>query len=321
MNIIKIEDSIRFIEIQHFQTCLIDGISLDEISKMYNKKNMELTHRTGGIYKLEKLIFHLQKKHNISLAEYCKKYLQVDWPKCPVTNLELGYKFRNATRLIINEYHESAIRTRNNCPNFNEACKKISKERMGEGNPMFGKPAWNKGLDRTDERVRLMSDKRRGQQWNEESKAKQRQNRKEHPLKARHTTPHSPETVEKMRIITAKRYLDGSFKRESSIHIKMREFLRSLNLTFTEEYQVKYFSIDFAFVEQKIALEVDGDFFHSNPLFYPNGPETKIQERNFGRDKVKDEFLNQNGWTVIRIWECEINSEVLDTFTSFIEKS
>ena len=68
--------------------------------------------------------------------------------------------------------------------------------------------------------------------------------------------------------------------------------------------------MDFAFPEYKVGIECDGDYYHVNPIFYPNGPETKMQKRNFGRDKAKNQFLESLGWTILRFWECEINAEV-----------
>lgn len=123
--------------------------------------------------------------------------------------------------------------------------------------------------------------------------------------------PHSPETREKMRVITAGRWAVGGFnKGTTSIHLKMREFLNGLVLKepFKEEHQVLYYSLDFAFPQAKVAVECDGDYFHINPKFFPNGPKDAIQRRNAGRDRAKNTFLLNRGWTVIRIWECDINA-------------
>ncbi len=96
----------------------------------------------------------------------------------------------------------------------------------------------------------------------------------------------------------------------TSIHLKMRSYLATLALTEApaEEHQEVYYSIDFAFPEHKVAIECDGDYFHINPAFYPNGPKDAIQRRNEGRDKAKNTFLRNRGWTVIRVWECDINA-------------
>lgn len=105
---------------------------------------------------------------------------------------------------------------------------------------------------------------------------------------------------------------EGKFNRVSSIQIKLREFLQSLNLKeqFKEEHQVKYYSIDFAFPLAKVAIECQGTYFHIDPRVYPNGPETKMQRQNKGRDKAKHKLLCENwGWRLMEVWEIEINND------------
>ena len=91
----------------------------------------------------------------------------------------------------------------------------------------------------------------------------------------------------------------------------MREFLKTLNLKepFKEEFQVKYFSMDFAFQNAKVAIECQGTYFHVDSRIYPNGPINAMQRRNFGRDKVKKQLCEKEGWIIIPIWETEINDE------------
>ena len=89
----------------------------------------------------------------------------------------------------------------------------------------------------------------------------------------------------------------------------MREFLQTLDLIENpvEEYQIKYFSADFAFPEHKIAIECQGQYYHVDPRVYPNGPKTAVQRRNFGRDKAKKKYLDMKGWIMLEAWEAEIN--------------
>ena len=54
------------------------------------------------------------------------------------------------------------------------------------------------------------------------------------------------------------------------------------------EYPVGNYLIDFAFVEEKIALEVDGWAFHSS-------------EKQIDHDQAKDRYLEGEGWKVIRL--------------------
>lgn len=308
MSIIEKVGSKDVIHVKHFEKCKIDNVSLEEMRKLYTGKDIG---KKCAIYKMHKFIFHLKTKYNLSLTEYCKQYLDIEWKKCPITGLDVNYIIRSKDYITLNNYHETAVLTKSNSELVRNYCKKFSEERRGDRNPMFGKPSWNKGLKAdNNEIIKSIANQRLGLKMSEESRSKMRQRRAENPLKARHTIPHSDETKEFLRKNTARLWAEGIFSKTSSIHIKMREFLKTINLIhpFLEEFQIDYYSVDFAFPDVKLAIECDGDYYHINPQFYPNGPETAVQRRNAGRDKRKNEWLKQQGWTVIRIWECEINA-------------
>jgi DNA mismatch endonuclease (patch repair protein) len=72
---------------------------------------------------------------------------------------------------------------------------------------------------------------------------------------------------------------------------------------------------DFIFREEKVAVFVDGCFWHACPRCYraPSSNKkywTEKRARNSRRDKIVGKLLRQSGWGVIRIWEHELrNSE------------
>ncbi len=307
MEIIKTTDSERLIPASYFDVCKIDGKTRLEISKLYRKHEVT-THKS--VYYLEKFAHHIKLLENLSLKDYCKKYLEIDWPRCPINGEEVGFK-TYGVGLKVSKFNATV--TREFSPKFNAFCEKMERERVGSGNPMYGKEAWNSGLTaETDERMRLLAEKGKGRKATEETKKNQslamfKRLKESGPL---HTMPHSEETKAKMKIHTAKLWATGVFSRKSSIEIKMREFLQTLPLKeeFVEAFQAKYYVIDFALPNAKIAIECDGDFFHINPMFYPNGPENAIQRRNFGRDRAKNKYLGDRGWIVLRYWECDINA-------------
>jgi DNA mismatch endonuclease (patch repair protein) len=65
---------------------------------------------------------------------------------------------------------------------------------------------------------------------------------------------------------------------------------------------------DFVFPEQKVAVFVDGCFWHGCPKCYTR-PKTnrkfwdKKREDNMARDKRVTRQLRRQGWKVIRIWQ------------------
>lgn len=300
----KCQDSTYFIPINRFSTCLIDNLDRTTIINRYEK--WEVTTRQT-VYYLQKFEHHLRIKFNLSLKEYCKKYLNINWPICPVKKVDVGYKI-NGKGLKLSKYSKGGI-NKESCPAFAKSCEKMSKDRIGKNNPMFGKEAWNKGLDNSHPVIKRVSSARIGTKASDETRKKQRLARAKSPLKARHTQPHSEETIKKLRIHTAGLWATGVFQKVTSIHKKIREFLMTLPLkeSFKEEFQVKYFCLDFGFPNAKIGIEADGTYFHCDPRIYPNGPIDKIQRRNYGRDKAKNKYLNKMGWTVLRFWETEIN--------------
>jgi len=293
-----------YIDSSKFQTCLIDGVSIQAITKMYTRYDLN----KKCAYVLDKFAFYIKTKYDLSIKDYVINYLKIDWPKCLTTNADLGFNICGKG-IKISKYAKGGV-TKESCINFKKGCEKLSEDRMGDKNPMWGEPSWNKGLtSATSEILRLNGLKRKGTKASEETREKQRENRKNHPLKVRHNTPHSEETKNNLRKSTASLWGRGVFKKKSSIHLKVRSFLELLdfNSSFQEEYFVLFYSLDFAFPERKIGIEVQGDYHHINPKIYANKPLTKTQLRNLGRDQRKQEDLKKENWTIIEIWETEIN--------------
>lgn len=86
-------------------------------------------------------------------------------------------------------------------------------------------------------------------------------------------------------------------------------------LAFECEFTEKYYSIDIACSERRLAIEVDGDFFHNKGAL-PHSELSPIQRRNASRDRGKDKFLKRRGWKVARFWE----SKILEDIESVIEE-
>jgi DNA mismatch endonuclease, patch repair protein len=71
---------------------------------------------------------------------------------------------------------------------------------------------------------------------------------------------------------------------------------------------------DFVFRKCKVAVFIDGDFWHGNPKKYriPKSNcdywEQKI-ERNRKRDREVNRMLKKQGWRVLRIWESSLKDQ------------
>ena len=102
----------------------------------------------------------------------------------------------------------------------------------------------------------------------------------------------------------------------ASIHSKdtkpellLRDALLSKGLKFDTNYGKD--KIDIAFPDQKVAVFVDGCFWHGCPLHSHKIGTNEAYwnpklERNKERDKQKTETLKAQGWTVMRFWEHEL---------------
>jgi DNA mismatch endonuclease (patch repair protein) len=83
---------------------------------------------------------------------------------------------------------------------------------------------------------------------------------------------------------------------------------------------------DLCFISERVAVFVDGCFWHGCPLHYTapvrNADFWKRKlERNVARDAMVNETLTAAGWTVVRIWEHQLTSnltEVVDQIAKLI---
>lgn len=96
--------------------------------------------------------------------------------------------------------------------------------------------------------------------------------------------------------------------------IKFRKLLWSMGI---RGYRIHYNlpgKPDIVFTKKKIAIFIDGCFWHQCPIDFQE-PETRKEfwmnkiQSNIDRDKKVNGQLNNDGWTVIRIWEHEIKKE------------
>lgn len=75
---------------------------------------------------------------------------------------------------------------------------------------------------------------------------------------------------------------------------------------------------DIVFAGRRIALFVDGCFFHQHPgCARARMPKSRLDfwepklRRNVERDRLSKSLLEQAGWSVLTIWECETEKPAL----------
>ncbi|WP_347490435.1 very short patch repair endonuclease [Desulfoscipio sp. XC116] len=108
-------------------------------------------------------------------------------------------------------------------------------------------------------------------------------------------------------------------KGNKSTELKLIEMLRAMQITgWNRNYPVKGHP-DFVFLSKRIAIFVDGCFWHGHDCRNTSPKQNedywnRKRERNIIHDKEITELFSGRGWTVIRIWECELqkkNKEIL----------
>lgn len=105
-------------------------------------------------------------------------------------------------------------------------------------------------------------------------------------------------------------------KGNKSTELKLITFFKGNGVTgWRRGYRVKG-KPDFVFPKHRIAVFVDGCFWHGHDCrnTRPKDNEEywrKKRERNIKRDNEITELFQKRGWTVIRIWECELKGKEL----------
>ncbi len=103
-------------------------------------------------------------------------------------------------------------------------------------------------------------------------------------------------------------------KNNKSTELKLIQIFKENNIRgWKRNYPVKGHP-DFVFLAKKIAIFVDGCFWHGHDCRNTRPSDNaeywnKKRERNMKHDKEVTLLFEQRGWTVIRIWECELKNK------------
>jgi len=89
------------------------------------------------------------------------------------------------------------------------------------------------------------------------------------------------------------------------------KFFRRHHITNWRRYQPLFGKPDFVFLKPKLAVFVDGCFWHSCPKHATQPASNRaFWKKKLTRNKVRDEFvkrtLRARGWRILRIWQHEL---------------
>ncbi|MFH8724060.1 very short patch repair endonuclease [Streptomyces termitum] len=106
--------------------------------------------------------------------------------------------------------------------------------------------------------------------------------------------------------------------KDTAAELAVRRLLHSAGLRYRVEYPVPGMArrrIDVAFTSVKVAVLIDGCFWHGCPE-HATHPKANAEwwrqklDRNMARDRETTHHLEAEGWAVLRFWEHEAPEDV-----------
>ncbi len=183
-----------------------------------------------------------------------------------------------------------------------ETREKLSKALKGKNNPMHGK---HHNLEWKKEHSKIMSGKNNpmyGKHPSEETKSKMSERQLGKPKSESHK--------QKLREARAKQIFPV---KDTSIEIKIQNFLKRLHIEFYTHYYVNQIKSKYQCdiliptqnrIIQKIIIECDGCYWHGCPICDLKSHKNLKNQKE--RDKLRTKELQEKGFKVIRLWEHEI---------------
>lgn len=113
--------------------------------------------------------------------------------------------------------------------------------------------------------------------------------------------------------------------KDTAIEVKLRKALWAAGIRYRANVKDIYGKPDIAIKKYKIAVFCDGSFFHGKDYDSKKKPENNAEywdkkiRRNIERDKEVTSKLKEDGWTVIRFWDTEINKDLENCVTTIIK--
>lgn len=116
-----------------------------------------------------------------------------------------------------------------------------------------------------------------------------------------------------------KKSMRGNKRADTKPEKLVRQRLRAAGLTgYRLQWKKAPGRPDIAFPGRKIAIFVNGCFWHRCPHCNPSSPKRNVEfwqakfKRNVERDRAAIAELKEMGWTAITIWECELKRDRID---------
>jgi len=110
---------------------------------------------------------------------------------------------------------------------------------------------------------------------------------------------------------------------KSGLETRVQTILSDLGISFIRQKWISQKSYDFQIVDTKILIEVQGDYWHCNPLIYHSEDIVKFIENAtakdvWEKDKNKKTLAESYGYRIIYLWETDMNKMTNEELSNFI---
>lgn len=96
--------------------------------------------------------------------------------------------------------------------------------------------------------------------------------------------------------------------KDTSLEKKIENVLKDLGVKYNKQIVLgPSFNYKADFVIGKIVFEANGDYWHGNPILFPNPNE--MQKLAIKKDSIKRAYFEELGYKVYEIWEHDVNTD------------
>lgn len=125
----------------------------------------------------------------------------------------------------------------------------------------------------------------------------------------------------------AGRHLKGRRKKDTEPEILLRSALHKLGGRFRlHPHLARGCTPDLVLPKRRIAVFVDGDFWHGCPKHSKKpvaGPNAELWKNKMKQNRLRDErssrLAAEAGWIVVRVWECDVRRNPVAVASALLE--
>jgi very-short-patch-repair endonuclease/phosphoribosyl-AMP cyclohydrolase len=267
---------------------------------------------------------HNSRTHKISSAQtYVNVNLNGIWPIC---KCRCGQQLNYFSTFGFGEYirgHKARMTGGFYTKEGIEKSSNTRREQFASGT----RKQWNKGVAKTEEQMtacieaartperrKKISEKLTGKKKSPEHVAKIQADRKKYWSDREHRLQ---QRDRRMQYIIA-----NGLGYSSNLEKVFKEILDGIGVNYIEQFYVQEIKAlyDFKIKGRKVLIEVDGDYWHCNPNIEKfKTPTQQWHFDNLERDKLKNQWAEDNGYQLIRFWEHDICNNRLDVVSKLLE--